>query len=112
MEYMKNRVRGVWVNSLRIVCVGSFLFFSSCSPAPEGNSSDGKRWFGMEHCEGCHGERGQGGKAPKIRQIGLSYRELLSKVRKSESAIMPSYPKERLPDQNVADIFSYLQEDK
>jgi len=112
MEYLKNRAGGVYVNALRIALVGSFLLLVSCGPAPEGNSSDGKRWFGMQHCDGCHGEGGQGGKAPKIQQLGLSYRELLNKVRKPESAIMPSYPMERLSDQDVADIFSYLQEEK
>jgi len=89
-----------------------FLSLTSCGSSPEGNYSDGKRWFSMQHCASCHGEDGSGGKAPKVKQTALSYRELLSKVRKSKSAIMPSFSKKQLPDQYVADIFSYLQEEK
>ncbi len=60
------------------------LFLISCGSSPEGNYSDGKRWFSMQHCAGCHGEGGSGGRAPKIQQTELSYRELLSKVRINE----------------------------
>ena len=85
---------------------------ASCSSAPEGSSSEGKRWYGLQRCDGCHGVNGSGGKAPNIRQSGLSYREVLSKVRNSKSASMPSYSAEQLSDQKVADIFSYLQDEK
>ena len=88
------------------------LSLISCGSTPEGNYSDGERWFSMQHCAGCHGEDGSGGKAPKVKQTELSYRDFLSKVRNSKSAIMPSYLKKQLPDQNVADIFAYLQEEK
>lgn len=89
------------------------LSLSSCGSTPEGNSSDGKTWFSMQHCTGCHGDDGSGDKAaPKVKPTELSYRAVLSKVRKSKSASMPSFSKEQLPDQKVADIFSYLQEEK
>ncbi len=89
-----------------------FLFLISCDSSPVGNDSDGERWFAMQHCDGCHGEGGSGGKAPRIQQTEFSYRALLGKVRKPKSAIMPSFSKELLPDQNVADIFSYLKKVK
>lgn len=88
------------------------LFFTSCTTPPEGNSLEGKRWFGLQRCDGCHGPDGSGGKAPDIRQQDFDYRSLLSKVRNPKSAIMPSYSPEQLSDQKVADIFSYLQEKK
>ena len=88
------------------------LSLISCGSTPEGNYSDGKRWFSMQHCATCHGDDGSGGKAPQIKQTELSFRDFLSKVRKAKSAIMPSFSKKQLPDQNVADIFSYLQEEK
>ncbi len=109
---MKNRVFGVSVTGVLAALMGGCFFLVSCSTPPSGDSSNGKRWFSMQHCDGCHGEGGVGGDAPQIGQVTMSYRELLSKVRNSKSAIMPSYSKERLSDQDVADIFSYLQEEK
>lgn len=109
---MKTSIKESLAKGLRYFLVGSCLLLVSCNSAPEGNSSNGERWFGMQHCDGCHGEGGLGGKAPKIQETELSYREVLAKVRKSKSAIMPSYSAERLSDQNVADIFSYLQKRK
>lgn len=109
---MKNMVRKVLVKSVPTFLLGSCVFLVACSAPPDGDSSNGKRWFAMHHCDGCHGEGGLGGKAPRLRQVKLSYHELLSKVRQSKSAIMPSYSRERLPEQNVADILAYLQEEK
>ncbi|MBU0961235.1 MAG: cytochrome c [Proteobacteria bacterium] len=91
---------------------GSCLFALSCTAPPEGNGSDGARWFAMQHCNGCHGKDGAGGRAPEIRGVGLSYGELQAKVRNSGSAIMPSYSSERLSDKEIADIFVFLEEVK
>ncbi len=106
---MKNSSKESLAKGLGYLLVGSCLLLVSCSSVPEGNSSNGERWFGMQHCDGCHGDGGLGGKAPKIQKTELSYHEVLRKVRKPKSAIMPSYSAERLSDQSVADIFSYLQ---
>lgn len=107
---MTNSVGEALAKGLLLFLAWGCLFLVSCTASPEGNSSDGKRWFGMQHCDGCHGKDGIGGQAPRIQKTGLSYRELLAKVRKPKSVIMPSYPADRLSDKEVADIFSYLQE--
>jgi mono/diheme cytochrome c family protein len=109
---VNNSVGESLTEGVLVFLMGSCLFLLSCTAPPEGNSSDGKRWFAMQHCDSCHGKDGLGGKAPRIRKTELSYRELLSKVRKPKSATMPSFPTERLSDKEVADIFSYLQEGK
>ncbi len=96
----------------QVAVVALVLSLVSCGSTPEGNHSDGKRWFGMQHCGTCHGNGGSGGRAPGIQQTELSYREFLSKIRKSNSVSMPSFSKKQLPDQNVADILSYLQKTK
>jgi mono/diheme cytochrome c family protein len=106
---MNNSAGDSLAESLLVFLTGSCLLLFSCTAPPEGNSSDGQRWFTMQHCDSCHGKGGLGGKAPRIQKTELSYRELLSKVRKPKSAIMPSFPAERLSDKDVADIFSYLQ---
>ncbi len=109
---MNNSVGEFWTGVGLLFLMGSCLFFFSCTASPEGNSSDGKRWYAMQHCDSCHGKGGLGGKAPRILKTELSYRDLLNKVRKPKSAIMPSFPTERLSDKEVADIFSYLQEER
>ena len=109
---MNNSVGESWAGVGLVLLMGSCLFFFSCTAPPEGSSSDGERWYAMQHCDSCHGKGGLGGEAPRIRKTQLSYRELLTKVRKAKSAIMPSFPMERLSDKEVADIFAYLQEER
>ncbi len=87
---------------------GCCLLLFSCTATPEGNSSDGKRWFAMQHCDGCHGKSGAGGQAPVLKGVGLNYRGLKTKLRNPKSAIMPSYSTERLSDKEVADILAFL----
>lgn len=95
-----------------LVLAGSCLLILSCTAPPEGNGTDGARWFAMQHCDGCHGSNGAGGRAPELRGVGLRYGALHAKVRNSGSAIMPSYPAERLSDKEIADILAFLEEVK
>ena len=94
--------------TLLLAC-GGYLFLCSCSAPPQGNIDEGKRWFGLHHCDGCHGSDGTGGKAPVIRGYAFTYNKLLNKLRKPDSNIMPSYPEDSLSNKQVADILSYLQ---
>lgn len=86
-----------------------FLFLSACSTMPEGNPEDGKRWFSLYRCNGCHGEKGKGGKAPALAGISLSYNRFIHKLRNPDSAVMPSFESDRLPDSDAADIYLWLQ---
>lgn len=104
-------VKGL-LRGLLLFLAGICLVTISCSGNPEGNGSDGARWFAMQHCDGCHGGDGAGGRAPVLRGVGLSYGELRAKVRKSGSAIMPSYSTEQLSDKEIADILAFLDEVK
>ncbi|MBU0946931.1 MAG: cytochrome c [Proteobacteria bacterium] len=90
--------------------LGVVCFSVLVVPPPEGNGSDGARWFAMQHCDGCHGKDGTGGRGPVLRGLGLRYWKLQAKVRNSRSPVMPSYPQERLSDQDVADILVFLEE--
>ncbi len=84
---------------------------TACSTPPAGNPKEGLRWFGLHHCNGCHGEYGSGGRGPRISKTSLSYRKVIAKVRNSNSAIMPSFPRSNLSDDDVADIYAFLQAD-
>lgn len=116
---MKNRFRTPLISSVLLSLMGCGLFLSSCNNTPKedtqppaGKEWDGERWFGMEHCDCCHGKDGQGGQAPAIKVAELDYPGLLKKIRESKSVVMPSYPTKYLSDQRVADICSFLQDEK
>jgi mono/diheme cytochrome c family protein len=96
-------------NFFNMGMVAVLLVSFSCSRPPEGNPSEGKRWFGLYRCVGCHGENGSGGKGPKIAKTKFSYRKFLKKLRSPHSAIMPAFAPDTMPDQDAADIYAYLQ---
>lgn len=85
---------------------------AACSGTPQGNAADGKRWYSLYRCNGCHGEGGSGGKGPVLAGTGLSFRRFLGKLRAPNSAIMPTFAREQVPDQDAADIYLWLQTTK
>lgn len=95
--------------TLLIPAISFLVLTSACTPIPEGNPENGERWFRMNRCNGCHGEKGIGGKGPQIAGLQLSYRRFINKVRKPNSAIMPTFPKEQLSNNDAADIYLWLQ---
>jgi len=91
------------------------LLMSACSTMPEANPDNGERWFRMNRCNGCHGEKGAGGKGigekgPTIAALELSYREFLHKLREPNSAVMPTFEAQTLPDKDAADIYVWLKQ--
>ena len=92
----------------------TFLFslLYGCSATPEGNPAEGERWFKLYRCVGCHGESGSGGKGPVIAGISLNYNRFLHKLRAPNSAIMPAYDQQRLPDSDAAEIYLWLKQQK
>lgn len=98
--------------SLLLLAASALLFLAACKTMPQGNVEDGIRWFKLNRCIGCHGEGGTGGKAPPIASTSLSFRKFLSKLRAPHSSVMPTFQEERLSDQDAADIYSWLQEQK
>lgn len=85
------------------------LLLAGCT-APDGNPADGERWYGMHHCFSCHGPNGDDGKGPKIRGTGISYRVFQAAVRNANSPIMPKFPESKVPKQDVADMYAWLNE--
>jgi len=91
-----------------------FLLPAACGKMPEGNPEYGERWFRMNRCNGCHGEKGVGGKGigeqgPAIAGLRLSYRQFISQLRDPQSAIMPVFGPERVSEQDAADIYLWLK---
>jgi mono/diheme cytochrome c family protein len=78
--------------------------------APQGDAAKGKANFERVGCWQCHGHQGQGGReGPRIADpVPLAWPALQAWVR-TTSGDMPPYTPKVLPDQDLIDIYAYLQ---
>jgi mono/diheme cytochrome c family protein len=88
------------------------LFALACAQAqdaPKGEAAKGKALWLADGCSYCHGTVGQGGRSagPRIAQL-LPFEAFLNQVRRSADE-MPVYVETVLSDQDIADIFAYIQ---
>ncbi len=83
---------------------------SKSAAAPAGNSESGKRLFMKDGCYQCHGREGQGSNmsGPRIAPDVVTLETVLRYVRKP-SGEMPPYTEKVISDQELTDIFAYLQ---
>lgn len=102
--------------------LASVLFFGSVqvrlvaaqepkpSDAPAGNAENGKRLFNKDGCYQCHGREGQGSvmTGPRIAPDPPAYDFILRYVRKPTGE-MPPYTAKVVSDQELADIYAFLQ---
>ncbi len=78
---------------------------------PAGNAETGKKIFTRDGCYECHGREGQGaaqGTGPRIGPPQLSLEALIKYVRQPAGQ-MPPYTSKVVSDQDLADIYAYLQ---
>ena len=85
------------------------------APADSGNIEDGSDSiaFGNElffenGCNICHGDTGQGGIGPAIAQTTLTLAAVISQYR-NPRAVMPPFAENRISDDQVANIYAFLQ---
>lgn len=79
--------------------------------APSGNAENGKKVFTKDGCYECHGREGQGateGAGPRIGPPPLSF-ESFAKYVHQPTGQMPPYTSKVISDQDLADIYAYLQ---
>jgi mono/diheme cytochrome c family protein len=79
--------------------------------APAGNVEAGKKIFTKDGCFECHGHEGQGaaqGAGPRIGPLQLSF-EAFTKYVHQPTGQMPPYASKVISDQDLADIYAYLQ---
>lgn len=83
-----------------ILCAGAAL---------AGSAEKGKQTFEQKGCWQCHGYEGQGGVAgPRLANTQLPEESLIAFVHETNGA-MPPYSKKLLSDEDLADIYAYLQ---
>jgi mono/diheme cytochrome c family protein len=79
--------------------------------APAGSAENGKKIFTKDGCYECHGREGQGAAQASGPRIGPSQRFLRPFINyvRQPTGQMPPYSSEVISDQELADIYAYLQ---
>jgi mono/diheme cytochrome c family protein len=110
-------------NTAGVVVLAIALFFSPVrvqvvaaaqeSKSPDtlaGNAEKGKLIYTKDGCYQCHGREGQGSNmaGPRIAPNPVPLEVLISYVRKPTGE-MPPYTAKVISDQELADIYAYLQ---
>jgi mono/diheme cytochrome c family protein len=72
------------------------------------SAEKGKSAFLQHGCWQCHGYQGQGGVGPKLAPGPIPF-ETLSNFVRTTSRQMPPFSKDILSDDDLADIYAYLE---
>jgi mono/diheme cytochrome c family protein len=108
---MNRLVLSLALTGLAAAAVAGAAFAQDAAPqntAPKGDVAHGKKIYVADGCWQCHGYQGQGGAGPKIAPTPLPYEAVFRQMRKPRGT-MPVYSHVTTPDQDVADIYAYLQ---
>ena len=108
---MKALVLSLALSGLAAAAVAGAAFAQDAAPqntAPRGDPAHGKKIYVAYGCWQCHGYQGQGGAGPKLAPTPLPYEAIFRQLRKPRGT-MPVYTHVTTPDQDVADIYAYLQ---
>src|SRR5215475_15380614 len=72
------------------------------------SAEKGKSEFLQHGCWQCHGSQGQGGAGPKLAPNPIPF-DTLSNFVRTTSRQMPPFSKEILSEEDLADIYAYIQ---
>jgi mono/diheme cytochrome c family protein len=83
---------------------------SKTTDAPAGNAENGKKIFNKNGCYECHGREGQGSvmTGPRIAPDPVPF-DVLSRYVRKPTGEMPPYTAKVVSDQDLADIYAFLQ---
>ena len=80
------------------------------TPTKPGDVENGKRLLMRNGCYQCHGTVGQGGLAgPRLAQTRLTLAGFTAYVRNPLPGSMPPYRAKVMTDQELADVYAYVQ---
>ena len=119
------RRRPCMIRRITLPAIGAILLFAAPAPraqnaaqqgeknetTPAGNVETGKKIFMKDGCYECHGREGQGAaqaSGPRIGPPQRLIRPFINYVRQPTGQ-MPPFTKEVISDQELADIYAYLQ---
>ena len=92
------------------LAVLAVLALPAAAQAPAGDATRGKGAYMKYMCYTCHGTAGQGGdrgSGPRIAYDVWPWEAFAQQTRRPRD-VMPRYPADHLPDQDLADIYAYV----
>lgn len=93
---------------MRRISIGLLTAAAMWAQGP--NAANGKRLFEVKACYQCHGWSGQGGLAgARLAQTKLNLQGFRNIIRNPPPSNMPPYRATVLTDQEVEDLFAYVQ---
>ena len=93
-----------------ILIVLAFVASTALAQTKAGDAPNGKRIFLRNGCYQCHGTVGQGGLAgARLAQTKLTLAGFTAYVRNPRPSNMPPYRSKVMSDQELADVYAYLQ---
>jgi len=93
-----------------IACAATAQAPAPTAPAPNGNAQKGRQLFASYGCYQCHGREAQGGAGtgPRLGPRPIAFAALVRYVRQPTGQ-MPPYTAKVVSDQDLADIYAFLQ---
>src|SRR5438105_3919649 len=90
--------------------IGMAWTLAAQTAAPQGNAQKGKQLFQTDGCYQCHGREAQGGQwtGPRLAPRPIPFAQL-SKYVRQPTGQMPPYTVKIVSDQELADIYAFLQ---
>lgn len=109
---IKSKRIAVTALAVTALCASAFGIALAQDAAPAGDAAKGKRMFLAEGCFTCHGRSGQGGAyngpAPILAHTMLPFDGFKGQIR-NPSNDMPAFSDAVLSDQDIADIYAFVQ---
>src|SRR5882757_324221 len=91
---------------------GGLVTSALAQDAPPGDAANGKRVYLADGCFTCHGRAGQGGAyngpAPVLAKTAMPFEGFKMQLR-NPSNDMPAYSEPVMSDQEIADIYVFMQ---
>jgi mono/diheme cytochrome c family protein len=104
--------RVVLLAAAALVAIGSAMPALAQDQAPSGDAAAGKHLYLSTGCFYCHGSAGQGGaynrEAPILAKTAMPFVGFKFQLR-SPGGDMPAYVESVMSDQQIADIYAFLQ---
>jgi mono/diheme cytochrome c family protein len=91
---------------------GALALPAAAQDAPKGDAANGKKIYLADGCFMCHGRVGQGGAyngpAPVLAKTEMPFEGFKGQLRQPVQD-MPAYSEAVMSDQQIADIYAFLQ---
>lgn len=98
--------------AVAMVLAGAISSMAKAQDAPPGDAAEGKRLYLAVGCFLCHGRAGQGGAlngpAPILARTAMPFDGFRGQLRQPSNE-MPAYADMVMSDQQIADIFAFVQ---